>query len=87
MMNLQIEQFINKSKEFNRENHVSIYHSSKNNNQHQQILPHIQTLSSQVRKKNSNNRINNNYAGGYSIKPLVLPFIGFRNGENRNKMI
>ena len=87
MMNFQLEQFINKSKDFNKENHVSIYQSSKNRNPHQQILPHIPTLSSQVRNKNNSNRLNNNYAGSYSIKPLVLPFIGFKNGENRNKMI
>jgi hypothetical protein len=89
MMHFQLEQFINKSKEFNKENHISIYQSSKNrnHNQLQQILPHIPTLSSQVRNKNSNNRLNNIYAGSYSIKPLVLPFIGFKNGENRNKMI
>ena len=67
MMNFQLEQIINKSKDFNKENHISIYQSSKN--------------------KNNNNRLNNNYAGSYSIKPLVLPFIGFRNDENRNKMI
>ena len=87
MMNFQLEQIINKSKDFNKENHVSIYQSSKNNNHIQQILPHIPTLSSQVRNKNNNTRLNNNYAGSYSIKPLVLPFIGFKNGENRNKMI
>jgi serine/threonine protein kinase len=89
MMHFQLEQFINKSKEFNKENHISIYQSSKNrnHNQLQQILPHIPTLSSQVRNKNNNNRLNNIYAGSYSIKPLVLPFIGFKNGENRNKMI
>ena len=86
-MNFQLEQIINKSKDFNKENHVSIYQSSKNTNHIQQILPHIPTLSSQVRNKNNNNRLNNNYAGSYSIKPLVLPFIGFKNGENRNKMI
>jgi len=90
MMNFQLEQFINKSKDFNKEHHASIYQSSKNKNKNkdqiQQILPYIPTLSSHIRNKN-NNRLNNNYGGSYSIKPLVLPFIGFKNGENRNKMI
>jgi len=89
MMNFQLEQFINKSKEFNKEHHVSIYQSSKSKNKNkdkiQQILPYIPTLSSQIRNKSNNNRLNNNNGGSYSIKPLVLPFIGFKNGENRNK--
>ena len=85
MMNLQNDQFINKSKDLSKEkNRVSIYQSGKIKNQ--QILPHIPTLSSQIRN-NNNNRLNNNYVGSYNIIPLVLPFIGFKKSENRNKMI
>jgi hypothetical protein len=65
----------------------SVYKSSKANKyQINSNLPYVSTLGTQIKetikKKNSNNCI-----GKYNIIPLVLPFIGVRQDEKKNKMI
>ena len=66
---------------------LSIYKSSKSNKyQVNSNLPYVPTLGTQIKdtikKKNSNNCI-----GKYNIIPLVLPFIGLKQDEKKNKMI
>jgi serine/threonine protein kinase len=65
----------------------SIYKSSKvNKYKINTNLPYVSTLGTQlketIKKKNSNNCI-----GKYNIIPLVLPFIGVKQDEKKNKMI
>ena len=65
----------------------SIYKSSKvNKYKINSNLPYVSTLGTQIKesikKKNSNNCI-----GKYNIIPLVLPFIGVKKDEKKNKMI
>ena len=66
---------------------LSIYKSSKvNKYKINSNLPYVSTLGTQlketIKKKNSNNCI-----GKYNIIPLVLPFIGIKQDEKKNKMI
>ncbi len=66
---------------------LSIYKSSKANKYKiNSNLPYVSTLGTQIKenikKKNSNNCVNK-----YNIIPLVLPFIGVKQDEKKNKMI
>ena len=65
----------------------SIYKSSKANRyQIKPNLPYVSNLSSQA-KNNTNKKYNNYYIEKYNIIPLVLPFIGVKQDEKKNKMI
>ena len=66
---------------------LSIYKSSKANKyQIKPNLPYVSNLSSQA-KNNTNKKYNNYYIEKYNIIPLVLPFIGVKQDEKKNKMI
>ena len=65
---------------------ASIYKSSKTNrHQIKPNLPYVSTLGTST--KNTNKKLNNNYIGTYNIKPIVLPFIGIKQEDKKNKMI
>ena len=65
----------------------SIYKSGKiNKYQIKSNLPYVSTLGSQV-KDSSKRKNSNNYIGKYNIIPLILPFIGIKQDEKKNKMI
>ena len=66
---------------------LSIYKSGKiNKYQIKSNLPYVSTLGSQV-KDSAKRKNSNNYIGKYNIIPLVLPFIGIKQDEKKNKMI
>ena len=82
----------NDKEEFNEESpeknkRMSIYQSNKANRyQIKPSLPYVNTINI----KNiytTNKKPKNNYIGKYNIIPLVLPFIGIKNDEKKNKMI
>ena len=66
---------------------MSIYKSSKaNRHLIKSNLPYVSTLASQINNTSTKN-INNNFVGIYNITPLVLPFIGPKQDEKKNKII
>ena len=66
---------------------MSIYKSSKaNRHLIKSNLPYVSTLASQINNTSTKN-INNNFVGIYNITPLVLPFIGLKQDEKKNKII
>ena len=66
----------------------SIYKSSKvNRHQIKSNLPYVSTLGTNSKNTTTNKKLNNNYIGTYNIKPIVLPFIGIKQEEKKNKMI
>ena len=82
----------NDKEEFNEESpekskRMSIYQSNKANRyQIKPSLPYVNTIN--IKNINTTNKKpKNNYIGKYNIIPLVLPFIGIKNDEKKNKMI
>ena len=70
-----------------KSNHLTILKSSKANRyQIKPHLPYVSSLTSQSKNK-TNKKYNNNYIEKYNIIPLVLPFIGLKQDEKKNKMI
>ena len=66
---------------------MSIYKSSKaNRHLIKSNLPYVSTLASQINNTSTKN-INNNFVGIYNITPVVLPFIGLKQDEKKNKII
>jgi serine/threonine protein kinase len=65
---------------------MSVYKSSKTNrHQIKPNLPYVSTLGTST--KNTNKKLSNNFIGTYNIKPIVLPFIGIKQEDKKNKMI
>ena len=65
---------------------TSVYKSSKINKlQIKPNLPYVSTLGTNT--KNTSSKLTNNYIGIYNIKPIVLPFIGIKQEDKKNKMI
>ena len=70
-----------------KSNRLSIYKSSKANRyQIKPNLPYVSNLVSQF-NNNTSKKYNNNYMEKYNITPVVLPFIGVKQDEKKNKMI
>ena len=70
-----------------KSNRLSIYKSSKANRyQIKPNLPYVSNLASQF-NNNTSKKYNNNYMEKYNITPVVLPFIGVKQDEKKNKMI
>ena len=88
-INEQNETIINQdSKEItpDKRERISIYKSSKANKYTIKTnLPYVPTLGSLV--KDSSKKKNNNYIKKYNIIPLVLPIIGIKQDEKKNKII
>ena len=70
-----------------RSKRLSIYKSSKANRYSiKSNLPYVSTLASQI-NTTTTKKESNNFVGIYNITPLVLPFIGLKQDEKKNKMI
>ena len=81
------DQEYNKENTPEKSNHLTILKSSKANRyQIKPHLPYVSSLTSQSKNK-TNKKYNNNYIEKYNIIPLVLPFIGLKQDEKKNKMI